>query len=210
MTPSAPPQRRIVLIDNIDSFSYNLVDELAQLDYQLVVYRNSVDIDIVLNDLDNFTGEQVVCLSPGPGHPSNAGNLMAVIKHCHQRYPMLGICLGFQALIQFYGGRVARCGEVVHGKTAQMKTQAHPVFNDVSVDGHCVIARYHSLSGYQLPASINVIGRVNEIPMAAEFNNSQALGFQFHPESLLTPNGKQILANSMQFLLLQQSQESSV
>lgn len=209
---SSQPRRqsRIVLIDNIDSFSYNLVDELAQLGYQLTVYRNTVDSNIVLRDLDNFHGEQIVCLSPGPGHPANAGNLMSVIEHCYQRYPMLGICLGFQALIQFHGGRIARCGEVVHGKTAKMMTTDHPVFNRVSNDNYCTIARYHSLSGYELPQTINIIGHVNDIPMAAEFDNGQALGFQFHPESLLTPNGKQLLANSMQYLLSQQLQESIV
>jgi anthranilate synthase/aminodeoxychorismate synthase-like glutamine amidotransferase len=201
---------RIVLIDNIDSFSYNLVDELAQLGYELVVYRNTVAAQTIIDDLSAYPGKQVVCLSPGPGHPSKAGNLMQVISHCHGRYPMLGICLGFQALIEFNGGRVARCGEVVHGKTAQMTTVEHPIFDAVSDNHRCVIARYHSLSGYDLPDTIAVIGQVNQIPMAAEFNRGQALGFQFHPESLLTPKGKQLLANSMQFLLAQQLQDQAV
>lgn len=195
---------RIVLIDNIDSFSYNLVDELSQLNYQLVVYRNTVPAETVIADLQQFNGPQVVCLSPGPGHPRSAGNLMTLLEFCAGRYPLLGICLGFQALIEFSGGRVARCGEVVHGKTADMTTREHPIFTDVSSNNRCVVARYHSLSGYDLPATVNVIGDVNGIPMAAEFSACQALGFQFHPESLLTPKGKQLLANSMTYLLSQQ------
>jgi len=197
---------RIVLIDNVDSFSYNLVDELRQLNFELVVYRNQVPADTVINDLQSYQGPQVVCLSPGPGHPNAAGNLMAIIEFASGRYPMLGICLGFQALIEFSGGRVARCGEVVHGKTAVMNVTEHPLFNDIAVNNQCVVARYHSLSGYDLPASVSVIGDVNGIPMAAEFKQAPALGFQFHPESLLTPKGKQILANSVS-LLLSQTQE---
>lgn len=214
MTVNTQTTARIVLIDNIDSFSYNLVDELAQLGYELVVYRNTVTAETVINELNRYPGQQIICLSPGPGHPAKAGNLMQIIAHCHGRYPMLGICLGFQALIEYYGGRVARCGEVVHGKTAQMTTIEHPIFaavsDTISDNKQCVIARYHSLSGYDLPATIEVIGKVNDIPMAAEFNNGQALGFQFHPESLLTPRGKQLLANSMQFLLAQQLQDDVV
>ena len=80
----------------------------------------------------------------------------------------------------------------------------YPIFTDVSSNNRCVVARYHSLSGYDLPATVNVIGDVNGIPMAAEFSACQALGFQFHPESLLTPKGKQLLANSMTYLLSQQ------
>lgn len=210
MTKPTTKTARIVLIDNIDSFSYNLVDELAQLDYELVVYRNNVNADVVTRDLDSYPGAQIVCLSPGPGHPQSAGNLMQIIDYCSGRFPMLGICLGLQALIEFCGGRVARCGEVVHGKTALMRTQEHVVFNHVSENNQCVVARYHSLSGYDLPDTIRVIGEVNAIPMAAEFKQIAALGFQFHPESLLTPKGKQLLANSMNYLLAQQLQENVV
>lgn len=194
---------RIVLIDNVDSFSYNLVDELRQLNYDLVVYRNQVSAATVIDDLTDYSGPQILCLSPGPGHPSDAGNLLEVMQFAKGHMPMLGICLGFQALIELAGGRVARCGEVVHGKTATMSVSPHPIFNNLASDGECVVARYHSLSGYDLPASIQVIGQVHQIPMAAEFSDMQAIGFQFHPESLLTPQGKAMLANSIDYLLKQ-------
>ena len=200
---------RIVLIDNVDSFSYNLVDELRQLGYPLVVYRNQLAAEEVIRQLDNYQGQQLVCLSPGPGHPANAGNLMEIIRFCSGRIPMLGICLGFQALVEYAGGRVDTCGEIVHGKTAVVDTIQHKVFTKATDNNQCVVARYHSLSGYDLPDTVKVIGQINgpegSIPMAAEFldshGHSDAIGFQFHPESLLTPKGKQLLSNSIHYLL---------
>lgn len=201
---------RIVLIDNVDSFSYNLVDELRQLGFPLVIYRNQLPAETVLDKLKSYQGPQLVCLSPGPGHPKNAGNLMEVIRYCSGRIPMLGICLGFQALIEHAGGRVDTCGEIVHGKTATVDIVNHPVFTDATDNGQCIVARYHSLSGYDLPDTAAVIatleGPEGSIPMAAEFHSSDgtdshAIGFQFHPESLLTPKGKQLLSNSVQYLL---------
>ena len=206
MTQSA----RIVLIDNVDSFSYNLVDELRQLGFPLVVYRNQLAAADVIEQLESYGGPQLVCLSPGPGHPANAGNLMEVIRYCSGRIPMLGICLGFQALIEHAGGRVDTCGEIVHGKTAKIDTVPHPVFVSATDNNQCVVARYHSLSGYDLPSTVSIIASLDgpdgSIPMAAEFfskeeNNTNAIGFQFHPESLLTPKGKQLLSNSIQYLL---------
>jgi len=200
---------RIVLIDNVDSFSYNLVDELRQLGYPLVVYRNQLAAEDVIRQLDDYQGQQLVCLSPGPGHPANAGNLMDIIRFCSGRIPMLGICLGFQALVEHAGGRVDTCGEIVHGKTAIITTLQHAVFTNATDNNQCVVARYHSLSGYDLPDTVKVIGQINgpesSIPMAAEFlgshGRSDAIGFQFHPESLLTPKGKQLLSNSIHYLL---------
>tara|TARA_B100000700_G_C14935720_1_gene804178 strand:- start:670 stop:1299 length:630 start_codon:yes stop_codon:yes gene_type:complete len=198
---------RITLIDNLDSFSYNLVDELSQLGYELRVYRNTISPARLLSELDSYSGPQVVCLSPGPGSPSQAGELMAMIDACQRRYPMLGICLGFQALAEKSGARVARCGEVVHGKTAHMSIRAHPLFASQPHQHQCVIGRYHSLSIYDLPDSIQVVGECQSvnglIPMAAEFTEFNAVGFQFHPESLLTPTGKLMLQDAVQYLFQQ-------
>lgn len=201
---------RIVLVDNVDSFSYNLVDELRQLGFPLIVYRNQLEANDVIEQLKSYNGPQLVCLSPGPGHPANAGNLMEVLRYCSGRIPMLGICLGFQALIEHAGGRVDTCGEIVHGKTARIDTLPHPVFVNATDNNQCVVARYHSLSGYDLPYTVAIIaslgGPDGSIPMAAEFfgedgSRTNAIGFQFHPESLLTPKGKQLLSNSIQYLL---------
>ncbi|RUO78842.1 anthranilate synthase component II [Idiomarina tyrosinivorans] len=195
---------RIVLLDNIDSFSYNLVDELQRLGIPLTVYRNNVDAALLCQALDDFDGKQLLVLSPGPGHPRDAGCLMAVIEHCAERIPMLGICLGFQALCLHSGGAVEHCGEIVHGKASTIQCRPHPVFDDVATQHHLRVARYHSLSGYQLPSSVNVLatvqGPTDAIPMAAEFYHGSALGFQFHPESLLTTTGPALLQASVSYL----------
>lgn len=198
-TANAPD--RIVLIDNFDSFSYNLVDELRQLGYPLVVYRNNVSAEQLLAQMANYCGRQLLCLSPGPGHPARSGNLLALIEGAKGRFPMLGICLGFQALIHASGGDVDRCHETVHGKKALVTTQPHPLFE--GLDNPLTVARYHSLCGYRLPDSIEVLAATGAIPMAAEFRAYQAIGFQFHPESILTSHGSQLLAQTVAYLMTQ-------
>lgn len=199
---------RIILIDNIDSFSYNLVDELRQLGYPLKVYRNTVSLKTIQTELESFAGPQLICLSPGPGHPRQAGNLMDVIDYARGRYPLLGICLGFQALLETYGASVQRCGETLHGKSSAIRCQQHEIFADLP--DPLVVARYHSLAGYQLPAEIEVLADVDAagqtIPMAAYFPEHHAIGFQFHPESILTGRGTQLLAQSVNYLLTTEPQ----
>lgn len=199
---------RIILIDNIDSFSYNLVDELRQLGYPLKVYRNTVALATIKNEMESYAGPQLLCLSPGPGHPRQAGNLMDVIDYARGRYPLLGICLGFQALLETYGAKVQRCGETLHGKSSAIRCQQHEIFTDLP--NPLVVARYHSLAGYQLPAEIEVLADVDAagqtIPMAAYFQDHHAIGFQFHPESILTGRGTQLLAQSVNFLLTTEPQ----
>lgn len=199
---------RIILIDNIDSFSYNLVDELRQLGYPLKVYRNTVSLATIQAELENYQGPQLLCLSPGPGHPRQAGNLMAVIDYARGRYPILGICLGFQALLETYGAKVQRCGETLHGKSSAVRCRPHAIFADLPEP--LVVARYHSLAGYHLPAEIEVLAEVDAggqaIPMAAYFPAHHAIGFQFHPESILTGRGTQLLAQSVEFLLTTEPQ----
>lgn len=192
-------QARIVLIDNLDSFAYNLVDELRQLGYALTIYRNNVPAALIFQDLSNYQGPQLVCLSPGPGHPAQAGELLQLIDYCQGKVPLLGICLGFQALLHAAGARVDRCGETVHGKVAMIDCQPHPIFTDLPQQ--LSVARYHSLSGYDLPPQIELLAQLRDIPMAAWFADYQALGFQFHPESILTSRGTQLLQQSVEFLL---------
>lgn len=199
---------RIILIDNIDSFSYNLVDELRQLGFPLKIYRNTVSLDTITNELESYQGPQLICLSPGPGHPRQAGNLMQVIDYAAGRYPMLGICLGFQALLEAYGAKVARCGETLHGKSSAIDCQAHAIFADLP--NPLVVARYHSLAGYALPETISVLAHTaaagQPIPMAAYFAKHHAIGFQFHPESILTGRGTQLLTQTVNYLLTTEPQ----
>lgn len=200
---------RIVLLDNRDSFTYNLVDELRQLGYPLVVYRNHIAAEQLLDTMASYSGRQLLCLSPGPGHPAESGNLMAVIEGARGRYPMLGICLGFQALVHASGGRVDRCGETVHGKKALIEHCNRNLFS--GLPNPLAVARYHSLAGFDLPASIDVLAHCGSIPMAAWFHDYRALGFQFHPESILTSHGTELLQRSVARLFADQrlAEESS-
>lgn len=193
-----PTPDRIVLIDNQDSFSYNLVDALRQLGYPLVVYRNQLPADTILAQLNSYSGRQLLCLSPGPAAPEQAGCLLDVIARASGRIPMLGICLGFQALVVHVGGVIKRAPEPVHGRADSISYRPHPIF--AHLPPTLRVARYHSLVGQQLPDTVNVLAAVDDIPMAAEFRGLAAIGLQFHPESILTPHGEQLLAQTVKYL----------
>jgi len=189
---------KIYFLDNFDSFSYNLVDELTMLGGELVVYRNNISADTIFNKMRQEQGQVLLVLSPGPGTPSDAGCLMDLIALCKGHFPMLGICLGQQALTQSYGGVIGHAGETVHGKSSIIDLSTHPVFNYMG--DTMPVARYHSLMATQVPDSIEVIAQYQDIPMAIYHHDDGALGYQFHPESILTPNGAMLLQQSVAYL----------
>lgn len=189
----------VVLIDNHDSFVYNLVDALAG--YNTTVFRNTVPVEEVL-----AAQPDIIILSPGPGHPRDAGSMMQLIDASLGRIPILGICLGFQALLDHFGGTVEPCGPV-HGSSVPMTLTdagaSHPLFQGLTTDsepdnpnyvGRLVpVARYHSLGCANVPAQMRSLAEtktaIGSVTMAAETLDGMALGLQFHPESLLTPTG---------------------
>ena len=194
-------QTVVYLLDNKDSFTYNLVDELAQLDCDLKLYRNTVPATFIFDKMqqDQHSGANIVLLlSPGPGAPSEAGSMPALIELCAGKFPMLGICLGHQALVEHYGGVVGRAGETVHGKTSLIELADHPVF--AGLPRPFPVARYHSLMATEMPNALQVIANYQHIPMAVVHEADRALGFQFHPESILTTLGKPLLAQSLAYL----------
>lgn len=190
---------RIVLLDNQDSFVYNLVDALAGFDTQ--VFRNTVPVETVL-----AARPDVIVLSPGPGHPTEAGCMMELIEATLGTVPLLGICLGFQALLHHHGGTVEPCGPV-HGVSVPMTLTpagtAHPAFRGLAIDvepdqpGHVgtqvPVARYHSLGCKQIPPGMEALAHtateIGDVVMAAQTTDGTAVGVQFHPESVLTPSG---------------------
>ena len=189
----------VVLIDNHDSFVYNLVDALAG--YNTTVFRNSVPVEEVL-----AAKPDIIILSPGPGHPRDAGSMMPLIDASLGRIPILGICLGFQALLDHFGGTVEPCGPV-HGSSVPMTlTDAgarHPIFQSLTTDSEpdnpdyvgrfLPVARYHSLGCANIPDEMRSLAStetdIGPVTMAAETLDGKAIGLQFHPESLLTPTG---------------------
>ncbi len=190
---------KLYLLDNFDSFSYNLVDEFAQLGCEPVVYRNDIAPARLLAAMENETQPVVLVLSPGPGAPSQAGNMMAIIDLCKGRIPMLGICLGHQALTESYGGQVGLAGETVHGKSSTISLDAHPVFSGLG--SAMPVARYHSLIATKVPGELDVIARYGDMPMAVCHVKHRVLAYQFHPESILTPSGTRLLRQSLEYLL---------
>lgn len=189
----------VYLLDNLDSFSYNLVDEVAQLGFSLKLYRNTVPAAYIFEKMRQEQQPVVLLLSPGPGAPAQAGSMPELIALCAGRFPMLGICLGHQALVEHYGGVVGRAGETVHGKTSIIELSDHPVFG--ALPKQFPVARYHSLMATEVPNSLQVIAAYQHIPMAIVHEEHKALGYQFHPESILTTLGKPLLKQSLDYLM---------
>jgi para-aminobenzoate synthetase component II len=184
---------RVLVIDNYDSFVYNLVQYLAQLGAQVTVRRNDeVDFD----ELDQVDG---VLVSPGPGTPERAGSSIEVIKRSAERtLPVLGVCLGHQAIGVAWGGVVERAPELLHGKTSLVHHDGTGVL--AGLPSPFVATRYHSLSirPDTLPAALEVNGRTDGgVIMAVRHRELPIVGVQFHPESVLTEGGHRLLANWM-------------
>ncbi len=194
------------MLDNLDSFTYNLVDEFQCLGYEPIIYRNTVSADFILEQIEQCTCPVLIVLSPGPGAPTNAGCLMELIAKTAGRYPILGICLGHQALIEHYGGSVGRAPEIVHGKASNVEHIGINAF--ANIEQPLPVARYHSLVAHTLPESLTLTAKYltadeQLLPMAIEHPTDKVIGFQFHPESILTTFGSTLLAQSIEWLTQQ-------
>ncbi|MCJ8320719.1 MAG: aminodeoxychorismate/anthranilate synthase component II [Colwellia sp.] len=199
---------KIVMLDNLDSFTYNLVDEFQSLGFEPVVYRNTLSADFILEQIDkikqNSNQEVLLVLSPGPGEPSSAGCLMELIQRSIGNTPMLGICLGHQALIQHFGGTIGRAPEIVHGKSSSIEHNQAGAFKDIATP--LPVARYHSLVATKMSEQLELTAYFTtdngeKLPMAIEHQQAAIIGFQFHPESILTTYGSNLLAQSIEHLL---------
>jgi anthranilate synthase/aminodeoxychorismate synthase-like glutamine amidotransferase len=182
----------ILMIDNYDSFVYNLVQYLREMGRQVVVRRND---SVTLAAIENMAPEHIV-ISPGPCSPDQAGISLEVINAFAGKIPVLGVCLGHQAIGQAFGGRVVRAGRPVHGKTSVITHDGRGVFR--SLPDTLVVGRYHSLLVEEkwLPDCLEVTARTAEGEiMGLRHREYYVEGVQFHPESILTPYGKIMLAN---------------
>ncbi|WP_214369313.1 aminodeoxychorismate/anthranilate synthase component II [Pseudonocardia sp. H11422] len=185
---------RILVVDNYDSFVYNLVQYLAQLGAETIVRRND---EVELDELDELDG---VLISPGPGTPERAGRSIEVIRRSGERnLPLLGVCLGHQALGSAWGGVVERAPELLHGKTSLVYHESVGVLR--GLPDPFVATRYHSLTirPDTLPVELEVTGRTDTgLIMAVRHRDLPLEGVQFHPESVLTEGGHRLLANWME------------
>jgi anthranilate synthase/aminodeoxychorismate synthase-like glutamine amidotransferase len=185
----------ILMIDNYDSFTYNLVQYLGQLGENVVVRRND---ETTLEEIEAMAPEAIV-LSPGPCSPEEAGITLDVVRRFHERIPILGICLGHQAIGQAFGGRVVRAERVMHGKTSPVVNDGRTTFR--GMPNPVTAGRYHSLivERDSLPDCLTVSAETEEGEiMGIRHQMFPVEGLQFHPESILTPNGKRMLRNFLE------------
>jgi para-aminobenzoate synthetase component II len=185
----------IIVIDNYDSFTYNLVQYLQEMGHEVEVYRNDA---ITISGLSEKRPSQLV-ISPGPGDPNSAGISIAAIKHFAGKIPVLGVCLGHQSLGQAYGGKVIRAARLMHGKTSPILHDGKTLFAGLPKPFNAT--RYHSLlvERQSLPSSLEVSAWTEEGEiMGLRHKTIPSLeGVQFHPESIMTEEGKKLLANFM-------------
>lgn len=188
----------ILIIDNYDSFTYNLAQSLGAMGMDIIVLRNDT---FTLEDLAEMNVKGLV-VSPGPGEPVSAGMSMAAIRYFKNRIPVLGICLGHQAICALFGGKVIRASRLMHGKMSSVYHHGDPIFRKVTSPFD--VMRYHSLlvEKESLPAELEIIAESSqgEIMGVRHRLFNQIIGLQFHPESLFTPSGSQILLNFCQML----------
>jgi anthranilate synthase/aminodeoxychorismate synthase-like glutamine amidotransferase len=186
---------RLLLIDNYDSFTYNLVQAFLVLGAEVSVYRN----DALTPEAAQQLAPTHLCISPGPGTPYDAGVSMDMIRAFAGRIPVLGVCLGHQSIVEVFGGKVVRAERLMHGKTSLVNHDGRTLF--AGLPEPCEVGRYHSLiaSPASLPPELEVSARTaqGEI-MAVRHRSLDVEGVQFHPESILTPDGPRLLANFLQ------------
>lgn len=185
--------RSILLIDNLDSFTFNLVEAFERLGAAVRVIRNTVSADEALRRARE--AEALIVLSPGPGAPHEAGCCLDLIRVAKGEAPLLGICLGHQAMVLEAGGIVTRAPLPVHGKVSHLSHDGAGPF--AGIDGPVAVGRYHSLCTRDIPPRFTVHAEIDGMAMAISDPAARQTGLQFHPESILTGAGDIILANIM-------------
>ncbi|MBR5503109.1 MAG: aminodeoxychorismate/anthranilate synthase component II [Methanobrevibacter sp.] len=183
----------ILLIDNYDSFAYNLFQLIGEVNPDIVVYRND---KITIDEIESLNPEAII-LSPGPGKPENAGICIDVVKEFYDKIPILGVCLGHQAICTAFGAKVSYAKRLMHGKSSIISLDDDLVFE--GLPNEITVGRYHSLSLMEdtLPDSLKIISKSNDDGevMAIKHKEFNVYGLQFHPESILTPDGLAIIEN---------------
>ena len=183
----------ILVIDNYDSFTYNLVQYLGELGETVEVRRNN---RVTIDEIENSLRPERIVISPGPGTPDDAGITLDVIGQFSGKIPLLGVCLGHQAIGQAFGGKVIRAPELMHGKASRVSHDGKTIF--AGMNDPFLAGRYHSLivEKQSLPECLEISAQTaDDIIMGLRHRELKVEGVQFHPESILTSEGKQLLAN---------------
>jgi anthranilate synthase/aminodeoxychorismate synthase-like glutamine amidotransferase len=198
---------RLLLIDNYDSFTYNLVQAFLVLGADVQVYRN----DAITPEAARELSPTHLCISPGPGTPYDAGVSMEMIRVFRGLIPVLGVCLGHQSIVEVFGGKVVRAGRLMHGKTSIIEHDGRTLFEGLPQP--CEVGRYHSLiaAPETLPAELEVCAKTAEGEiMAVRHRTYMVEGVQFHPESILTPEGPRLMKNFLELTAGDRAREAAL
>ncbi len=187
----------IILIDNYDSFTFNIYHYFGEIGAKLKVFRNDkISIDEIM-----LMKPKAIVLSPGPCTPDEAGICVDLVKKCKNKFPILGICLGHQSIGQAFGSKIISCKEIMHGKIDNIIHSNHNIFNNV--EKNFKATRYHSLiiDKKTISKDFDIIAKTNNnIIMGIAHKKKNIIGLQFHPESIGTTNGKNILKNFLKII----------
>jgi len=184
--------RKVLFIDNFDSFTYNLVDDFCKRSCEAQIYRADISLKRLRRVADEFRPALLV-ISPGPGTPGAAGVTLSAIDYFKDKLPIFGVCLGHQAIVEYFGGEVGHAPEPVHGKPSKVAHNGKGIFK--GVENPLQAGRYHSLCAVRLPDCLELTARFERVVMGMEHKSLPIFGVQFHPESILTPAGGKIIEN---------------
>ena len=184
--------RKVIFIDNFDSFTYNLVDDFCKRDCRARVYRADTELDELKRVAEEF-GPDLLVISPGPGTPDSAGVSLAALDHFKDKLPIFGVCLGHQIIVQYFGGKVGHAPKPMHGKPSRVTHNGEGIF--AGVENPLQAGRYHSLCALEMPDCLEKTAEFEGIVMGVRHKELPIFGVQFHPESILTPAGGKIIEN---------------
>jgi anthranilate synthase/aminodeoxychorismate synthase-like glutamine amidotransferase len=184
--------KKVLFIDNFDSFTYNLVDDFCKRGCEAKVYRSDTKLEELGAVAGTFEPDLLV-ISPGPGTPDTAGVSLAAVDYFKEKLPILGVCLGHQVIVQYFGGKVGHAPEPMHGKPSRVTHNEKGIF--AGVENPLQAGRYHSLCALEVPDCLEVTARFENVVMGVQHVELPIFGVQFHPESILTPAGGKIIEN---------------
>ena len=185
---------KVLFIDNFDSFTYNLVDEFAKRECEVLVYRNDVSLGR-LREIVDEKAPALLVISPGPSTPAQAGVCLDAVRDLAGRLPIFGVCMGHQVMAEAFGGRVGRAPLPVHGKASLIEHDGRWLFAGLS--SPMAVGRYHSLVALEVPGCFERSASCGDLVMGIRHRSLPMEGVQFHPESILTPEGGRLIENAM-------------
>lgn len=192
MVKNMENKRKVLFIDNFDSFTYNLVDDFCKRNCDAKVYRADTELEDLKKVAEEFQPD-LLLISPGPGTPDTAGVSLAAIDYFKDKLPIFGVCLGHQTIAQYFGGVVGHAPKPMHGKPSRVTHNGKDVFE--GIENPLQAGRYHSLVAIKMPECLETTAEFDGIVMGLRHKELPIFGVQFHPESILTPAGGKIIEN---------------